>query len=67
MKTKIFISITRYKGHFIMVRHLIHKKSITNFKTYASNNSASGYRKQKLIQGPKVKWTNPQSYWKIVT
>lgn len=62
MKTKIFISITRNKGYFIMVRHLIHKKFITNLKMYASNNLASKYRKQKLIQGPKVKWTNLQSY-----
>lgn len=36
-----------------MVRHLTHKKFITNFKMYVSNNLASKYRKQKLIQSYK--------------
>lgn len=55
MKTKFF-SITRNKR--IMVRHLIHKKFITNFKMYASNNLAAKNRKQKLIQSYKSKVHN---------
>lgn len=61
-KTK---SITRYKkGHFIMFKFQLTRKSIKILNLNVCKNKDSKYIKQKLVD---LKETNSQLSWKIIT